>query len=109
MKKWEWNSSEEWESLVEQLWQQKEVVAEKERVNLRFEDKLRHAITVRHEVREGIRQTNERIEITIYQWIQKFMQRTQREMVIENVWHNGKNGQVRIDLFDGTMEYEESL
>ena len=88
-----------------EIWQDPEIAQLVERVNDRFEMLLRNAVTVRHEVRTGVRQTNEKILVTIYEWINRFMARTHRYEPIEDVTIGHQTGFIQLHLFEQTMEF----
>lgn len=98
----------DWQEFVDyqpEIWQNPEISELVERVNDRFEMLLRNAVKVRHEVRTGVRQTNEKILVTIYEWINRFMERTHRYEPIEDVLIGETKGIIRLHLFEQTMEF----
>jgi len=89
----------------ETLWSEPEVQALHERVNRHLEDKLYHATRLRHEVREGIHETEETIEITIYDWFKKVVQLTKSKEIIPDIVVGKTHGQLILDLFERTAEF----
>lgn len=96
---------EEFERYQPEIWQNPEINELVERVNDRFEMLLRNAVTVRHEIRTGIRQSDEKILITIYEWINRFMVRTHRYEPIEDVTIGTQRGTIQLHLYEQTMEF----
>lgn len=101
------NSMEEFTQYQAHIFKEAAVKELVEKVNDRFEDKLRHAVTVRHEIRTGIRQSNEKIAITIYGWIQKFMSLTHKTEIIKPVQIGNKKGSVELHLYNQTSRFIE--
>ncbi|HHT20158.1 MAG TPA: hypothetical protein GXZ74_01805 [Tissierellia bacterium] len=96
---------EDFENYQPTIWQDPEIAELVERVNDRFEMLLRNAVTVRHEIRTGIRQSDEKILVTIYEWINRFMARTHRYEPIEGVTIGDQTGTIQLHLYEQTMEF----
>lgn len=82
-----------------------EIAAHIEATNDRFEEQLLRSTRVRDEVRSGVRVTDEKIEVTIYEWIQRFLSLTHRYDVIEHVKVSGIAGSLEIDLFRKSVQF----
>lgn len=87
------------------IWADPEIVAAAEAANDRFEMLLRNACNVRHEVRTGIRQSNEEITVTIYEWIERFLARTKRLEYIEQVQLGEESGRIELELFQKKIRF----
>lgn len=90
---------------IPQIWENDEIKTLVDYVNDRFEDKLRHAVTVRNEIRTGVRVSDEKISVTIYEWISRFMARTHRLELIEDVTVAGVKGHIELNLYEHTAEF----
>lgn len=102
----EFKNIEELKAYQNELFNEPEIKQQVDAVNDRFESLLRHAVTVRHEIREGIRQSDEEIAITIYHWIKKFMSLTRKHEIIENVIVDNVSGRLILDLYEQDLRFE---
>lgn len=96
------------QDLVEYLpsiWEDEEIKDLVNRVNNRFESLLKNAVTVRDEIRTGVRQSEETISITIYEWISRFMARTHRIERIEGVTVGRVSGNIELHLYEQTAQF----
>lgn len=96
---------DEFKEYVPTLWEEEAIKTAVEHANHRFEDRLRHAVTVRQEVRTGQRISQEAITVTIYEWIKRFLARTHRQEVLA-VTVAQSPYLLRLDLFELTYELE---
>lgn len=88
------------------IWQEPFILEAIKAANDRFEDRLRHAVTVRHEVRTGERISQEEITVSIYEWIRRFLARTHRLEILE-VTIGGVPYELVLDLFEHTHVLRE--
>lgn len=95
----------DFESYIDTIWQDPEIDALYQHVNDRFEMLLRNGVNIRHDIRTGIRQTDEKITITIYEWIRRFMERTHRIEVLAGVTIGPEKGRVELHLYNRTAEF----
>lgn len=99
-------SMEEFKNYLPELWSEEAIRSAVDTANQRFEERLRHALTVRHEVRSGQRISQEAITVTIYEWIQRFLARTHRQEKFE-VIIAGQPFLLSLDLF--ALDYELTM
>ncbi len=88
------------------LWQSDWLNAQYRQVNDRFEDRLLHAVTVRDEIRRGIRQSDEQIEVTAYAWIARYLSKLTRYTRLEDVVIGDVDGAIVFDLLDKFSQFE---
>lgn len=88
------------------LWKSEWILKQVEALNSRFEDRVLHAVTVRDELRRGIRQSDEEIEVTLYQWMHRFAAKTARYAFLDDVTIGHLKGRLIFDLLE-TVSYFE--
>ncbi|MDY3051778.1 MAG: VOC family protein [Ndongobacter sp.] len=89
----------EFEEQAQSAWEREPLHGWFEQANERFEEQLYHAAKVRDEVRTGVRPSEEKITITMYGWIEKFLSKTQRTMKQEGITVGGVTGTALFDLY----------
>ncbi|WP_459129333.1 hypothetical protein [Guggenheimella bovis] len=102
-------SLEEFRAYEEELWKKGELKELVDSVNDRFEMLLRNAVKVRDEIRTGVRQSDEKISITIYEWISRFMERTKKVELVEGVTIAGERGTLVFDLYKQTSYFDSEV
>ncbi len=91
------------------LWQDDWLAEKYQQVNARFEDRVLHATTVRDEIRRGVRQSDEAIEVTLYAWINRFITKIARFARMTDVTIAGVRGDVVFDLLEHVAEFEPQM
>ncbi len=88
------------------LWQDDWLTEKYQQVNTRFEDRVLHATTVRDEIRRGVRQSDEQIEVSLYAWIARFTSKLARYTRLNDVEIGDIKGDAIFDLLEHTVEFE---
>ncbi len=88
------------------IWQMEGLLEKKQTLNQRFEDILLRSVKTRDEIRRGVRQSDEEIEISIYQWIHRYLPKTARYHYVDDVMVGDIKGRVICDLFEHHVEFE---
>lgn len=96
---------EEYRRSEEIYWQMPLVQQKMNALHERVEEKVRTAAHIRHEIQTGARVSDEEINITFYQWIQRFLYKADRYMSID-VQIGGVNGRLVFDLLDQVSWFE---
>lgn len=76
-----------------------------EATNARFEQQLLRSTKVRDEVRTGVRISKETIDVTMYEWIHLFLDRTHHYDIVEGVTVACESGVLEVDLFRKTVQF----
>ncbi len=89
-----------------ELWQSDWLNEQYQKLNARFEDRLLQTTTVRDEIRRGVRQSDEQIEVTLYAWIERFLSKVARYVRLEDVVVGAVKGAIIFDLLGHIAEFE---
>lgn len=103
----EFADRKDFEEYMNRQWDLDPVKSVRDEVNDRFEMILHNSANLRHDVRTGVKQTNETIDVTMYEWIQRFMARTKKELTVEGVEVAGQVGRAVFNLYEKTLRFEE--
>lgn len=99
------SDQEEFDRYMNAQWEKDPIQTTFNHVNDRFEMVLRNSANLRHDVKTGVRETNETIDITMYQWIQRFMSYTKKKLIVDGISLAGINGSAVFHLYDKTVEF----
>ncbi len=105
----EFKNWEEFYKKEADIWNIEDIKNAYDTVNQRFEEVLLRSLKVRDEVRRGVRISDEEIEISIYQWINRFLPKLSRYKYVDDVKLNGIKGRLICDLFERHIEFEPML
>ncbi len=90
----------------EYIWSMDDITKKSEDINNRFEQILLRSVKMRDDVRKGIVKSDEEIEISIYQWIHRYLPKTDRYYYVDDVIIGNIQGRIICDLFQRHLEFE---
>lgn len=90
--------------LQESYFKQAEVLEKYTAINDRFETQVKNALRLRDRARSG--ETNERISITLYDWMKKYLSVTKRYEYIEGIVLDGRAGRIVIDYIERSLSFQ---
>ncbi len=89
-----------------EFWQDDWLIEKYQQLNDRFEDRVLYAATVRDEIRRGVRQSDEQIEVSLYAWIARFTSKVARYARLYDVEIADIKGDIVFDLLEQTAQFE---
>ena len=102
------NTYDEIEKRREEIYELEEVKKHHNHINQRLEDRLLHSVTVRDEIRRGVRISDEDIEVTIFEWLKRLLFKMDRKVELE-ASIKGIKGTLYVDALDGTLFFEPTF
>lgn len=96
-------SLSEFEDLKQSYFETEEAITQYNAIHDRFETQVQNAIRLRDRARSGL--TNEKISITLYGWMQKYLERTKRYETIEDIMLEGQKGKFLADYIERTLVF----
>ena len=96
---------EDFHTYMNEQWEKEPIKSTFNHVNDRFEMILRNSANLRNDVRTGVRQTNENIDVTMYEWIQRFMSYTKQELLVDGITVGDQQGIAVFHLYDKTVQF----
>ncbi len=70
----------------------------------RFETQVKNALKLRDRARSGV--TQEKISITLYDWMQKYLSVTHRYEYIDDIELDGQTGRIKADYIERKLSFE---
>lgn len=102
------NSLTEIESRYDEIMNRDDVLTHHEHINSRLEERLLHSVTVRDEIRRGVRISDEEIEVTIFEWLKRLLFKMNRFVELDAMVSDTK-GILYVDVLEGSLRYEPSV
>ncbi len=96
----------EFETLQTTYFESESAIEQYNAIHDRFETQVQNAIRLRDRARSGL--TQEKISITLYDWMQKYLARTKRYETIEGIMLEGQEGCFIVDFIERRIKFELS-
>ncbi len=92
-----------------ELWKAPSIVEALNALHTRHEDKVFNAAKTRYEVTQGIRESEENIEVTMYAWLRRFEHYSQRHHILDSAQVGDTKGRIILDMFEQIAIFEPLL